>query len=253
MRKTAFIMAFLFLGSLFVWGADPVFETDTIGTNRGELLITHIGHASLVFTFDQKIIHVDPCSRIADYAQQPKADLILLTHEHGDHFDPSALDAIAKETAMIILSRACFDKLKKGTIMANGDKKEVLGLVIEAVPAYNIVSVRENGQPFHPRGQGNGYVITFGEKRVYVAGDTELIPEMKDLKAIDIAFLPANLPYTMSADMVADAAKLIKPKIFFPYHFFSGKVDLARIEALLKDCKDIDLRIRHRAGAPQQQ
>ena len=112
----------------------------------------------------------------------------------------------------------------------------------DAVPAYNLVHKRESGEPFHPKGQGNGYVITFGDKRVYVAGDTENTPEMKALKNIDIAFLPMNLPYTMTPEMVADAARAFKPKILYPYHF--GKTDTARLVALLQDQPEIEVRIR---------
>jgi L-ascorbate metabolism protein UlaG (beta-lactamase superfamily) len=126
--------------------------------------------------------------------------------------------------------------------MNNGDIKTIEGLKIEAVPAYNLVHMRSEGVPFHPKGVGNGYVITFGEKRVYVAGDTENTPEMKKLKDIDIAFLPMNLPYTMTPEMVADASKAFKPKILYPYHY--GKTDTSKIVELLKDEQDMKVRIR---------
>ena len=116
------------------------------------------------------------------------------------------------------------------------------GLRIEAVPAYNMVHMRSGGIPFHPKGVGNGYVVTFGDKRVYLAGDTENIPEMKDLKGIDIAFLPMNLPYTMTPEMVADAAMTLKPSILYPYHY--GDTDTLKIVDLLKDAKEIEVRIR---------
>ena len=126
--------------------------------------------------------------------------------------------------------------------MMNGDLKTVEGLKIEAVPAYNLVHKRETGQPFHPKGSGNGYIITFGDKRVYIAGDTENISEMKGLKNIDIAFLPMNLPYTMTPEMVADAAKAFKPKILYPYHF--GETDTSRVVSLLKGTPEVEVRIR---------
>jgi L-ascorbate metabolism protein UlaG (beta-lactamase superfamily) len=126
--------------------------------------------------------------------------------------------------------------------MQNGDMITVMDLQIESVPAYNIVHKRENGQPFHPRGVGNGYIITFGDQRVYVAADTENIPEMKNLQGIDIAFLPMNLPYTMTPEMVADAAKTIQPKILYPYHY--GNTDTSRLVDLLKEEKEIEVRIR---------
>jgi len=120
---------------------------------------------------------------------------------------------------------------------------KVIGeLKIEAVPAYNLVHMRSEGKPFHPKGEGNGYVITFGDKRVYVAGDTENTPEMKKLEKIDVAFLPMNLPYTMTLEMVADAAKAFRPKILYPYHY--GETDTSKIVELPKDTKEIEVRIR---------
>jgi len=132
--------------------------------------------------------------------------------------------------------------LGRGTVMKNGDVKTIDGLTVEAIPAYNLVHKRKNGKPFHPKGSGNGYIILFGDKRVYVAGDTENIPEMKNLKRIDIAFLPMNLPYTMTPEMVADAAKAFKPKVLYPYHY--GKTDTSKLVQLLKDSKEIEVRIR---------
>jgi L-ascorbate metabolism protein UlaG (beta-lactamase superfamily) len=126
--------------------------------------------------------------------------------------------------------------------MKNGDVKTIGEIQIEAVPAYNLVHMRESGEPFHIKGTCNGYVITFGEKRVYVAGDTENTPEMKALEDIDIAFLPMNLPYTMTPEMVADAAKAFKPKILYPYHF--GETDVSKIVDLMKDEKEIEVRVR---------
>ena len=126
--------------------------------------------------------------------------------------------------------------------MNNGDVRSIEGLKIEAVAAYNIVHKRSDGTPFHPKGSGNGYIITFGDKKIYVAGDTENIPEMKDLKNIDVAFLPMNLPYTMTPEMVADAAKGFTPKILYPYHY--GDTDPSRLAVLLKDPKEIEVRIR---------
>jgi len=126
--------------------------------------------------------------------------------------------------------------------MKNGETKTVKGLKIEAVPAYNIVHKRSSGEPYHPKDKHNGYVITFGDKRVYVAGDTENIPEMKELKNIDVAFLPMNLPYTMDPEMAAKAAKSFKPKILYPYHY--GDTDPTKLVELLKDEEDIEVRIR---------
>jgi L-ascorbate metabolism protein UlaG (beta-lactamase superfamily) len=217
-------------------------KKDTIKTNAGNLEITFIGHGTLMFSFGGKVIHVDPWSRLADYSKLPEANLILLTHHHRDHLDQKALEILLREKTSLVLTETCAKSVKGGIVMKNGDTKTVEGFKIEAVPAYNLIHMRSKGVPFHPKGIGNGYVITFGDKRVYIAGDTENIPEMKDLKNIDIAFLPMNLPYTMTPEMTADAAKSFKPEIFYPYHY--GKTDTSKIVDLLKDVKDIELRIR---------
>ena len=218
------------------------FEADTIKTSAGDLKITFIGHGTLMFTFGGKVIHIDPWSRLADYSKMPKADIILLTHEHRDHLDLKALELIRTEKSVLVLTETCASRVKGGIVMNNGDVKTVGGLKIEAVPAYNIVHMRSEGVPFHPKGAGNGYVITFGDKRVYVAGDTENTPEMKGLTGIDIAFLPMNLPYTMTPDMVADAARAFKPRILYPYHY--GNTDTSKIVGLLKDMNEVEVRIR---------
>jgi L-ascorbate metabolism protein UlaG (beta-lactamase superfamily) len=223
--------------------AQKEFETDIIKTSAGDLKITFIGHGTLMFNFGEKVIHVDPYSTLADYNILPKADLILLTHEHRDHLDLKALNMVRTEKTMVVLTENCAKQLQGGMVMMNGDVKTVEGFKIEAVPAYNIVHKRDTGQPFHPRGVGNGYIIIFGDKRVYIAGDTENVPEMKGLKNIDIAFLPMNFPPTMTSEMVADAAKAFKPKILYPYHF--GETDTSRVVNLLKGTPEIEVRIRN--------
>jgi len=219
------------------------FETDIIKTSAGDLKITFIGHGTLMFNFAGKVIHVDPFSVLADYNILPKADLILVTHEHRDHLDLKAINTLRTEKTVVVLTETCAKQVQGGIAMTNGDVKTIEGFKIEAVPAYNIIHKRETGQPFHPKGVGNGYVITFGDKRVYVAGDTENVPEMKDLKKIDIAFLPMNLPYTMTPEMVAEAAKAFKPKILYPYHF--GETDTSKVVNLLKGTPEIEVRIRN--------
>ena len=223
--------------------AQKTFEVDTIKTSAGDLAITFIGHGTLMFSFGEKVIHVDPWSRLADYSTLPKADIILVTHEHSDHLDPTAVDQLRKPDTTVICTEICSQKLKGAVVMKNGDTRTAMGLKILAVPAYNIVHKRDNGSPFHPKGAGNGYIITFGDKRVYVAADTENTPEMKALRNIDIAFLPMNLPYTMTPGMVADAARAFKPKILYPYHY--GDTDTSKLVELLKEDKDIEVRIRN--------
>ena len=222
--------------------AQENFESDLIQTTAGDLKITFLGHGTLMFGFMGKIIHVDPFSDVADYSKLPKADIIFITHEHGDHLDRKAIETVRTGKTTVVLTETCAAKIPGGIVMKNGDTKSLDGLKIEAVPAYNLLHKRDTGQPFHPRGAGNGYVVTFGDKRVYVAGDTEDIPEMKELKGIDIAFLPMNLPFTMTPEMVATAAKMMKPKILYPYHY--GNTDVSKLLDLLKDNKDIEVRIR---------
>jgi L-ascorbate metabolism protein UlaG (beta-lactamase superfamily) len=221
------------------------YEIDIIPTSSGDLRITFLGHASVRLTFGGKEIYVDPFSKLSDYSKLPKADVILITHEHGDHLDPAAVAGVRTEKTRVVLPAACAEQFAGGMVMKNGDTQTVDGIKVEALPAYNLVHKRENGQPFHPQGRGNGYVLTFGDKRVYLAGDSENIPEMKQLRNIDIAFLPMNIPYTMTPEMTADAAKAFRPRILYPYHY--GDTDTSKLEALLRDEKGIEVRIRKMA------
>jgi L-ascorbate metabolism protein UlaG (beta-lactamase superfamily) len=216
-------------------------ETDTIATRGGPLTITFLGHGSLMFGYQGEIIHVDPWSRVGNYAQLPDADLILITHEHRDHLDPQAIAEVRKKETRIMTNPGAAGQIQGAEPLTNGQWIEVLGLRIEAVPAYNIVHLRAENQPYHPPGEGNGYVITFGDRRVYVAGDTENTPEMKSLTGIDVAFLPMNLPYTMTPEMVADAARAFRPHILYPYHF--GRTDPQELLELLEG-SGIEVRIR---------
>ena len=240
--KGLFLLLPFFIVFLGLTATVKGFETDLIPTSAGDLKITFIGHGTLMFTFGEKVIHVDPWTELADYSRMPKADIVLITHEHRDHFDLKALEILCTEKTVVVLTKICAGQIEGGIVMHNGEVKSVEGLRIEAVPAYNVVHMRSEGHPFHPKGLGNGYVITFGDKRVYVAGDTENTPEIKNLKDIDVAFLPMNLPYTMTPGMVADAAKAIKPKILYPYHY--GNTDTSKIMNLLKDAREIEVRIR---------
>jgi L-ascorbate metabolism protein UlaG (beta-lactamase superfamily) len=222
--------------------AEQQFESDTFKTLEGNLGITFVGHGTIMIFFGSKVIHVDPVSQMADYAKLPKADLILITHEHSDHFDLKAIGLVKTAKTKIVVTETVARQISDATIMKNGDIRTIGGLRIEAVPAYNLVNMRSPGNPFHRKGIGNGYIIDFGDKRLYIAGDTENIPEMKKLKDIDIAFLPMNLPYTMTPEMVADAAKAFRPKILYPYHY--GNTDTAKLTLLLKDNTGIEVRIR---------
>ncbi|PWE00808.1 MBL fold metallo-hydrolase [Marinilabilia rubra] len=219
-------------------------KKDQFETSSGALNIYHVGHASLYFEIDSKVIHVDPFGKMGDYSSMPKADLILITHAHGDHLDPEAIKLISKENTKIFLNQASYNSLEKGKVLANGDNTEFAGFPIKAVPAYNIEHTRDSGEPFHPKGRDNGYVIDFGDTSVYVAGDTENIPEMKNLYDIDIAFLPMNLPYTMDAEMCKKAALIVQPKVLFPYHYKMGESDPEKLAQLMENVSEIELRFR---------
>jgi L-ascorbate metabolism protein UlaG (beta-lactamase superfamily) len=218
------------------------FESDLIETSAGPLELVFLGHGSLMARFDGKTIYVDPYRAVADYGALPEADLVLITHEHRDHLDLEALATVVTEATTVVLTEICAGQFKGGVVMRNGDVRTYHGIRMEAVPAYNRVHKRPSGDPFHPKGNGNGYVLTFGDTRVYVAGDTENIPEMGELEGIDVAFLPMNLPYTMTPEMVAEAAKVIRPGVLYPYHF--GSTDTARVVELLRGERDIEVRIR---------
>ncbi|MFC1481879.1 MBL fold metallo-hydrolase [Candidatus Neomarinimicrobiota bacterium] len=219
------------------------FEEDVFTTSAGDLTISFIGHGSLMFAFNGRIIHIDPVSRVADYSHLPKADLILVTHHHGDHLDPNVIETLRTDSTSVVLTRICADQISDCIVLANGESQTISGLEIEAHPAYNLVHKRTNGQPYHPKGEGNSYVITFGDKRIYIGGDTEYTPEMKTLRGIDIAFLPMNLPYTMTPEMVTDAVRAFKPKILYPYH--TGNTDLSRILELMENEQDVEIRIKN--------
>lgn len=243
MKKNLLLITLLLMGTLA--GNISAQKTDTYKTSKGDLVIHFLGHGSLMFEFNKMNIFVDPFSQAADYAALPKADLIVVTHDHFDHFDLNAVEKIYTTKTQMIYTQACADAKKyagAASVMKNGDKQTFEGITIEAVPAYNLEHKRPDGKPFHPKGEGNGYVMTFGNMKVYIAGDTENIPEMKNLGKIDIAFLPMNLPYTMTPEQAADAAKMVHPTVFYPYHY--GETDVTKLTDLMKDVKGIEVKIR---------
>jgi L-ascorbate metabolism protein UlaG (beta-lactamase superfamily) len=215
-------------------------EIDSFDAGRGELKITFLGHASLVFEFDGSVIYIDPVRQYADFSKFPKADLILVTHEHGDHLDSAAIASLRKPDTRIILSQASRAKLGMGEALAHGSVVQAAGISVEAVPAYNNSAGRTG---YHPKERkDNGYILTAGTLHVYVAGDTEPTSEMEGMGEIDIAFLPMNLPYTMTPEQVAAAAKTIRPGILYPYHF--GSTDVGLLAKQLADDKGIEVRVR---------
>lgn len=236
--KYLLIMAGLLLAGIASAGS---FATDTFKTKSGkEVMITFIKHGSLILTYNKQSIQVDPVSDYADYSAFPKADVILITHEHGDHLDLKAINSVTKKSTLIIANEAGKKKLGKGLSLKNGSKMKILNKIkLEAVPAYNTTPGREM---YHPRNRDNGYVLSIDGLRIYIAGDTEDIPEMKNLKEIDVAFLPVNQPYTMTVPQAARAARMFAPKVLYPYHF--GDTDIRKLKEVLKG-SGIDVRIRN--------
>lgn len=253
------------LGGIIAWkdGEHPVttdtHEVDVFQTKSGKTIRFHaLMHASIRIEYDgrsatkggacteglKKEIEIDPVlklrDRTVDYSAMPKADYLFVTHEHPDHFDQEAIKMLTKETTQLITNKRCGDMLGYGQIMANGDTCQIAeGFTVEAVPAYNTT---EANKKFHPQGRDNGFILTIDGLRIYVAGDTEDIPEMAAIKDIDIAFLPCNQPFTMTPYQLVNAAKMVKPKVLFPYHY--GDTDVSRLPELLKG-DGIEVRIRH--------
>jgi L-ascorbate metabolism protein UlaG (beta-lactamase superfamily) len=214
------------------------YEKDLIPAGNGDIEITFIRHATLMLQYNNMVIHIDPTTIFdTDYSQMPKADLILITHEHGDHLDATAIEQVKTDNTIIILNAEGYKTLGYGDVMANGDSRTVNGIQIDAVPAYNLTATN------HPKGVGNGYVLHMGGKKLYIAGDTENIPEMRDLTNIDIAFLPMNRP-TMTLEQVVEAARIIHPKILYPYHYTSSEDDPEDVARLLQDEENIEVRIK---------
>lgn len=193
-------------------------QTQSFSTTAGEVKITPILHASTLIQAGGKTIYIDP-AKPAKLTGLPKADLILISHIHGDHFDPESIAAISQPSTQIIAPASVVEKFPSAKPMANDQTKQWQQWTIEAVPAYNLTRGPAAGQLFHPKGRDNGYVLTFGGKRFYFSADTEGVPEMRALKNIDVAFVCMNLPYTMPPDEAAEAVKAFHPKIVIPYHY----------------------------------
>lgn len=226
------------------------YATDIFVTDSGKKLeITFIVHASLKFRFWDRVIYVDPTSVLADYSGCEKADFIFFTHHHDDHFDLEALHLLAKEDTTIVCTKDVAALIPdRGSrdieVMRNGDSFNFRkGFSVEAVPAYNYVS-REH---FHPAGRDNGYIMSFDGLKVYVSGDTEDVPAIQRLadKRIDIAFLPVNQPFTMTVRQAVNAAKIIRPRILYPYHF--GQVEeVTDLDRLCADLEGSGIEVRLR-------
>ncbi|HXN46174.1 MAG TPA: MBL fold metallo-hydrolase [Bryobacteraceae bacterium] len=218
----------------------PPRAADEFPTSAGVVKITPIHHASLMIQGGGVVIHIDPFHE-GDYTGLPMADLILITHDHFDHMDAKALALVRNSKTVVIAPAAVAASINGVTVLANGDAQDFGAWKIEAVPAYNLLRGPAAGQLFHPKGRGNGYVLTYGGKRFYFSGDTEGVPEMRALKNIDVAYVCMNLPYTMPSEEAAAAVRAFKPRVVIPYHYRNS--NLATFQKAL-DGSGVEVRIR---------
>jgi L-ascorbate metabolism protein UlaG (beta-lactamase superfamily) len=221
-------------------------KPDTVTTKGGPLEIQPVDHASLVLSHGAQVIYVDPVGGAARYAGLKRPSAILITHEHGDHFDTATLEElVGTKSVPMVVSRGVLEKLPaalkaQSKALGYGDRETLNGVPVRVVEAYNTTADRLR---YHPQGLGNGYVLTFSETRVYVAGDTEPTADMLGLTGIDVAFLPMNLPYTMVAEQAAEAAKAFKPKVVYPFHYTRGP-EPEKFAGLMQGFPDVEVRLR---------
>ncbi len=207
--------------SVLPWGVLLFLTAFALGQ---QVEVVPIYHASLILKWNGKAIYVDPWSQ-GKYEGQPKADLILITDIHQDHLDLPQIAAVRKPDTIIVAAPAVQSSIADAQFLKNGDKTEVLGIRITAMPAYNMKRGPSAGQFYHPKGRGNGYLLEMSGKRIYISGDTECIPEMKQLTNIDIAFVCMNLPYTMPPEEAAQCVNEFRPKVVYPYHYRGSDVE----------------------------
>jgi L-ascorbate metabolism protein UlaG (beta-lactamase superfamily) len=226
------------------WAADIPPASDSVATDDGALKILPINHATLALQWKDRAICIDPVGGAKAFQALPKPDLILVTHIHGDHFSKETLAELAGPGTKLVGPPTVVEELPsdlrtRATVLGNGQSAELMGIKVEAVPAYNLTAERLK---FHPKGRDNGYVLTLGGKRIYVSGDSEGIPEMLALKNIDVAFVCMNLPYTMAVDQAARAVRAFKPKVVYPCHCRGS--DLKKFQELVGTDSGIEVRVR---------
>ena len=241
--KKLFVAALVM--TVAVMNAQAKQQADTVAAEGGDIKITPIMHSSVQLEYGGKVIQVDPVAKydgvelplLGKFDALKPADLILVTDIHPENLDVDEIVKLRKSDAPVVMPAAAAKqagaKISSPTVMANGEMKTVAGISIEALPMYNILHGPKPGEPYHPKGRGNGYILTLGGKRVYFSGDTECTDEIKALKNIDVAFLPMNMPTTMTPAEVVDCVKAFQPKIFYPYHYEGQKRDEALTKAFL--------------------
>lgn len=248
MKKYLFTFCIALITTAAMYAQRPT--ADEITTSKGSLTIQPVNHASIVFKWNNQTIYVDPYDDIKLYEGLPAPDFIFITDIHPDHLDLKTLNALDTKKAMIIIPQAAAEKLpdnlkSKSLAVANGQTVPVKDITITAIPMYNLPELDDNP---HPRGRGNGYVLTLGGKKIYISGDTEDTYEMRHLEKIDVAFVCMNLPYTMAVEQAADAVLEFKPAVVYPYHYRGkdGLSDTKAFEKLVNDGnKEIEVRLRN--------
>lgn len=246
MARTGHVLEVLLVSGLALLGlmfaqASQAQETLTFESSLGDVGITPLGHASLRIEVNDVVIQVDPWSNAADYSMEPAADLVLVTHDHPDHFDPAALQQVVEEDTTVVMDGKSAGQFEgEATVLANGESLEFDGIMVTAVPAYNLERTRDDGTPFHPMGDYNGYLLEFGDLRVHIGGDTECVPEFSQMGEVDVSFLPTNLPFTMPPEEAAECYRTMNPRVAVPYH--QGESDPQTVADLLEDT-EIDVRV----------
>ncbi len=250
MKNSSFIRLSVFITACFVYSASTckaekkyqILKKDIIKTDKGRIMLYPIKHATFVIKTGNKTIFVDPVGNSGSYTKFDRPDLILLTDIHFDHLNINTINSLKKKDTLIVGPKAVSKKISNVTIINNGETGLYKGFKISAVAMYNTTTERYK---FHPKGRGNGYIITIDNKRIYISGDTEDIPEMRSLKDIDAAFICMNMPYTMTVEQAASAVLEFKPKIVYPYHYRGANnkfSNLKKFKRLVSKNKNIDVR-----------
>jgi L-ascorbate metabolism protein UlaG (beta-lactamase superfamily) len=216
-----------------------------ISAQRGggdKIKVSPIHHGSMVIETSEATIFVDPVGDVDAFEKFPHPDIILITDIHGDHLDHDVVNSLKKDKTTVIGPEEVIERLEYGRLLKNGETGTFNNISVEAIPMYNLTKERLK---FHRKGRGNGYVITADEKRIYISGDTEDIPEMRKLKNIDYAFVCMNLPYTMTVEQAASAVLEMKPKVVFPYHYrgTGGLSDVEKFKKIVSKDEDIEVRL----------
>ena len=244
------ILTTALLGFIFTAAHAQLPKADIIPTPKGNITIQPVYHASLVLEFNNVVIYVDPIHGADTYKSMKKPVLVLITHIHGDHFDMKTLRGLDLSHATLVVPQSVADKMppewkNKIVVLHNGGSTVLHGIPITAIAMYNMPG---DSIVYHPKGDGNGYVLNLGGKRFYISGDTEATPEMRSLKDIDVAFVCMNLPYTMDVEEAASGVLAFKPKIVYPYHYRTPKgfSDIAKFKSLVNaGDPSIDVRLRN--------